>query len=472
MRSPSLAAVPVLVASAALACGDAAAPIGGLPALRAVNGAVHPRVQPGEVAGWSGFGFGASQGEGAVLVTTAGGLVAAEVIDWSDGGITARLPDDVVSGATWVVAGPDTLGPLALLVQAPTPFDPASRQWSEGPALPESRTGAAAAALHYPVETGLSARVVLFGGRRTDGTLSDATHLATADAEGRITAWTAAPDTVVPSGRVDHALAAADRTNAPLEIEGVAYLIGGRDPTDALLSSVQGLAVGAGGEYGLWTPLTSLPGVRAGAAAIVAFGNLFVVGGFGADSLASRDVRYTAVNPDGTLTGWFTGPSLPEGLAYAALAVAGQTLYVVGGQRGAVDPAGVGDTASLGGAVYAIPLSRTTGFFQDSMWVATPSALLHPRARHAAFALDGALVVVGGVYAGMPGAGESEFAPLDADGSVQAFQELPAPTLAALAGAPAWAFAAPRLRSRTGNARATVLGGATAAGPTNRTWTQ
>jgi hypothetical protein len=271
----------------------------------------------------------------------------------------------------------------------------------------------------------------------------------------------------------------ADPTNSRIDRqteagaeESVAYSIGGRDAAGAVLADVEGIAISAAGGYGLWSRLTPLPGARAGATALVAFGNVIVIGGYGPGSRALPDVSLAAITSDGTLNGWFDGPPLPEGRAFAAAALVGRTLFVTGGERDSITPAAVSDTAGLTGTVFAIRLSPQTGAFLDSVWTTVATPLLHPRSRHAAMALDDALVVTGGVYAGMPGTGESEFSVIAPEGTPGPFAETPPPTLATLAGAPAWSFAAPRLLARDGTWRATVLGGATTAGPTARTWTQ
>jgi hypothetical protein len=267
-------------------------------------------------------------------------------------------------------------------------------------------------------------------------------------------------------------MAGADGTNSPLELESVAYMVGGIDTAGRILADVYGIGVTAGLEYGLWTSLTPLPGARAGAAAVLAFGKLVVIGGFGPDSLASRAVTSAAVNPDGTLNGWFNGPPLPQGLAFPAAALAGETLYVVGGERDVVNPTGVPDSTNLTGSVFAIRLSPLTGAFADSTWTELPVTLGHPRSRAAAFVVDDAVVVAGGIYVGAPSAGDAEYATLSSDGSLSTFQDVPGPTLADVVGNSVWSFAAATLWDAQGIARATVVGGLTPAGPSARIWSQ
>ena len=477
MADPTMSPRATFLILALAGCGDSMAPIGGQPTLLTVNGASYPIVAPGETSAWGGFGFGAEQGDRLVLVTTASGTAPAEVVEWTNTSILARIPAAAVTGATVVVAGADTLGPISLLVRPPTPFDPGAWAWTEAATLPEGRAGAAGIALHFPTGGVLASQVVLFGGRRPDGSLSDSTHLGQVDAEGRITAWVGAPDSVAPLARFDHAYAGADRTTArvflaSIENGGVAYVIGGRDLQGGVLADVRGLGVGADGAYTHWSLMTPLPVAVAGASAVVAHGTVFVVGGYGADSVASREFHYALVDSTGTLNGWFAGPELPEGRAFAAAAVSGSTLLLIGGERGVIDPAGVTDTAALAGTVYGIRLSPHTGTVVDSAWVALPTALLHPRSRHASVVVGDALVATGGVYAGVPGSGEAEFAALAADGTLGVFQELPPPTLASLAGGPFWSAAALRARSAQGVPRIALLGGATPSGPSARTWSQ
>jgi len=147
-------------------------------------------------------------------------------------------------------------------------------------------------------------------------------------------------------------------------------------------------------------------------------------------------------------------------------------LYVIGGERGLVRLDSTADTTALSASVLAIPLSRQTGAFADSVWTELGVTLTYPRARHGAFALDDALVVTGGVYAGMPSSGETEFALVAADGSLSTFQELPQATIASALGGPPWSFGAPASPTASGGSRGLVIGGRTPAGVTSRTWSQ
>lgn len=463
--------LPLCGLALAVACGDSTDTTAGA-ALYAVNGARHAAVMSGDTVTWGGYGFGEEQGPGTVLVTTGTGLAPAEVATWRDVEIRAVLPADVTSGSTYVVTAADTLGPLDLFVRAGGTYDPAGHSWVEDATLPVAVAGAAAGALRFPQPGGVGMVVVLHGGRLPDSSVSRATYLGFAGSDGRISEWREATDTLVPAGRWLHAGTGSDRTTAVLQdVEAVAYVLGGIDSAGRVLADAMGLGVTADGGYGLWTGLAPLPNRRAGAAALTAFSKVYVIGGFGSDSLAARTVTYATVLPSGTLNGWFQGPELPEGRAFAAAALAGSTLLVLGGERGLVDPGGIADSSQLAATVYAIRLSPLSGAFRDTAWTELPVTLLQPRSRGAAFVVDDALVVTGGAYLGMPSTGETEFAVLT-NGLPGAFQEAPGDLLASLAAGPLWIASAPVVWTADGTGRVTLVGGLVAGTPSARGWSQ
>jgi len=80
-------------------------------------------------------------------------------------------------------------------------------------------------------------------------------------------------------------------------------------------------------------------------------------------------------------------------------------------------------------------------------------------------------VVTGGVYMGMPSAGETEFAVLT-NGVPGPFQESPGGSLASLAGGPVWLASAPALWSGAGAGRVTLVGGLLSGTPVAQGWSQ
>jgi len=432
MRFPARAATLVALTLAA-ACGGVTQPSATTPQINAVNGVNFPILRAGGAVTVDGQGFGATQGNNAVLVTDASGaFVPCDVAAWDDVQIEATLPSGAATGRLVVAVGTDTLGPVALLVRDDAPFDPTKAVWAKGPALPGARADAATAALIFPGSATGSA-VVVTGGTAPDGTLSDSTYLALAGTDGSLGTWTTLEDSTLPAPRRFATGAGADRSHGNLTlVDGMAYAVGGIDSTDRFLPDVIGLAVSATGQHVPWTELSALPEPLAGAAVVVTRGLMIVAGGVAGDSSASAAVYSATINPNGTLNGWFAGPPLPVPLAFTTMVVHDTTIYVIGGETGHVD-VDAPDTTAQVSTVYAITLSPRSGFFVDSTWRTLPAALGRPRSRHAAFALDQGILVTGGIYPGAPGAGESEFAPFVGD-SLGTFTDVTGPTLTALGG--------------------------------------
>jgi hypothetical protein len=256
--------------------------------------------------------------------------------------------------------------------------------------------------------------------------------------------------------------------NRDSTVEGVSYLLGGMDSGGRVVSDVSGMSVWENGDEGAWTRLVALPDPRAGSGAAVAYGNIYIVGGFGPDSIALRSATLAVVDSFGAPSGWIEGPPLPEGRAFAAVVVHNHMMYAIGGETGHVDP-GAPDTTALRSDVFAIRLSPLTGFFADAGWQTLSTPLSAPRSRHAAFDVDaGILVSVGLVSAGAP---ESEFAPFAPDGTLAAFTPIAAPSIASLSGAAISEVGFASYLDRGGVSHVVLVGGVTASGGlSSRVW--
>lgn len=460
----SLAVLAAVLASGA--CNSATVPTTDTPTLASIDGATNPLVRPGAQATFTGRYFGAKQGGGRVLVTGANGPISAHVTRWSNGAIAVTLPATLATGPAVVVAASgDTLGPLSLTVRDSEAFAPADLGWKSGPSLPAGLRDAGATTLLFPTgkaNPAVTTLVAVVGGADSAGALSRQLLLGVGKSStGAVASWVAA-DSLLPAARRDPAVAAADQTNSATTLEGVLYVLGGLDAHGLIASDVYGVALyhnaaETSNGQGFWAALTPLPDPTAGAAAIVAFGNLIVVGGIGSDSVASRSVNVAEINPSGTLNAWFAGPALPEGLAFTSLVLHGTTLYVIGGETGAIDPSAP-DTASLQSGVYSISLSPHTGFFADTAWRSDPP-LLRARAHHVAFALDTGILVTGGAYVGAPDAAESEFAPFDSTARLGPFAAVTAPTLASLGESAVQRAVGVLVRDGHGRGHPTIVGG-------------
>jgi len=437
------------------ACGDPSGPDPEAAAVLAVNGAALPLIAPGAALAIEGRGFGVTPG------TVQLGSAALEATSWTNETVLATAPTDPTG-----ILSVTTADGLALTrsVRA-APIDTTrtdARTWMAGADLPLGLAQASAAGIAFPDGDGYSSLIVLFGGQRADGSLSDSTWLGRVE-NGAVTEWAAAPDTVIPAARRLHAMVGASSLTSRLANDGVAWMIGGLDQTGRAISDVRGIAIGSTGSYGFWTPLAAMPVNRAGMAAAVGLGAIYVVGGFGNDSLAAREVLIATINTEGTINGWFRGPDLPEGRAFASTAVVGDRLYVLGGVAGAVHP----DTTDLGtlrATVYSITLSRRTGFVVGTDWQVEPP-LAHARARHAVFASGRGLIVVGGVTDD-PTAPETEWAPLT-NGALGTFAERVAATVPR---GPLRDFAAPVVRDAQGRIVVTTLAGRDSTGVSAQAW--
>ena len=460
------------------ACGDSTGTAGLEPVLNAINGATEPIVVPGARAVLEGQGFGGEQGESVVLFTGANGPLEATIDEWTEFVIATRVPDGAASGPVRVVARGDTLAAVSVVVRSRHSFTPQQLEWKQGSPLPEPLFGLQATALAYPVSGSIRSLVLVTGGADSGSPPTRQSLIGAVDVTGRITSWTPA-DSVIPAPRTHHAAAAVTRASARLGtteqgvlLEGVSYLIGGIDQSGRIVADVFGLGISSEGVQGAWTGLTPLPRALAGAIGVAGLGNLFAIGGFGTDSIAARDVFYAVIDSTGLLNGWFAGPPLPEGRAFAAATIQDDMLYLTGGETGLIDPAGAGDVlANSRASVFAIRLSARSGFFADSTWSELPVSLGRVRTRHAAFAFDSGLLITGGRYPGAPSPGETEFAAFELNGVLAPFSDVAVSTIFDLGGGAISEAASTLVVDSDGQPHPTIIGGRTEMlGAVGATW--
>jgi hypothetical protein len=435
--------LPLAALALTAACGSGPTVVAGeTPAVTAAAGATYPIVLPGDTVTVEGRGFGGEQSSSVIALAQPNGPVPLSPVSWLDNAIVAVIPDDAESGRIVIVLGAsDTLAPLPFTIRHASAIAPSSFTWQAGPALPVALRAPQLVAFSYPSDTGLSARLLLTGGVN-DNAVQVSSFLSDEATAGAPSTWTAS-DAPIPVARLYAGAATATQGTARLRrhpnrdstVEGVSYLLGGMDSDGRVGSDVYGISLWQNGDQGAWTKLVPLPDARAGMAVTVAYGNLFVAGGFGQDSIALRSVNVAVVDSFGQPTGWYEGPPLPEGRAFAAAVIHDHVLYVIGGEAGQVDPANP-DTTMVHADVYAIHLSERTGFFADAAWQTLATGLLAPRSRHAAFALDNGILVSVGITAG--GGGESEFAAFGTDGTLAPFVAVAGTTIGQVIE-PGWA---------------------------------
>lgn len=457
VRSPWLLAVALVTLTA---CGGTQPTIV-TAMLASVNGASYPVLLPGEPLEISGSGFGSKREGAAVIVSAEKGWVSCDASSWSDEHVTCRLPDSARSGSVTIVLGADTLAPLPLLVRDSAHFDTGTTLWQASTALPAPRGGAAVAAVTFPGTT-TNALAIVYGGVADSNAFATSALVGLGGPDGSIGKWSTLADTAPPLPRLFAAAAGADRSTAALvDIDAAIYVLGGVDSTGRGLSDVVYLTIGASGSHNPWSPAVALPEALDGVAAVVARGHLFVAGGVGTDGAASDAVYMATINGDGSLTGWFAGPSLPIPVAFASLVARGTRLYLLGGESGQLDLSGpTADSTALSAGVFSIPLSPRTGYFAASTWQPASAGLVHARAGHAAFAFDDGILVDGGAYVGAPSADEAEFAPFIGD-SLGEFAPLGTPTLSDIGGVPLALTAGVMMADGNGLGHPTLVGGIT-----------
>ncbi|HEX5591143.1 MAG TPA: hypothetical protein VFX65_12710 [Candidatus Limnocylindrales bacterium] len=280
---------------------------------------------------------GGSDGSAATATTYLADLAQGTFGTWSEG---PALPEArtgaaiVVFGSTAYLLGgtnadgeaTDTVWAIAVDTETSTlgTWAPA-----EGVTLPEARSGAAAIAV--------SDGVVVAGGRAPDGTPSTTVWKAAVGSDGALGAFEAQSPLSV---------GVADATIA--QIGDYLWLYGGSDangPVGAVQRADFGVeptpetpapnATPAPTKVLRWgiADAYNLPGARASAAGFAANGTLYVVGG-NDGSGPQTELYWSVPNGDGTLPGWkhLDETDLPSGLEGAAAVAFGSNVFVIGGQ--------------------------------------------------------------------------------------------------------------------------------------------
>jgi len=161
----------------------------------------------------------------------------------------------------------------------------------------------------------------LIGGRNESGYLDDV-WFAYVHPDGRLgSGWTKSGYSL-PEGRAG---------SAAFVIDGRIYLAGGegdQGQCDELLSA----KIWSDGKPGLWTPSPrKLPSVRSGAAALRIGNKVYLAGGKSFDTYLS-DFLISEIAVDGTLGEWASSTILPDERAFAALVSDGGSPAILGGE--------------------------------------------------------------------------------------------------------------------------------------------
>lgn len=183
--------------------------------------------------------------------------------------------------------------------------------------LPAANDGSGAAIVSIDPNSG-NATLVITGGAITSGGAAT-TNVFTASLDtnsGAIASWST--QTPLPAAANNHAMASYN---------GFVYLTGGSQSSAVTYGQV------SNGQITSWTVGPSIPSLRPNAYFAATNGFLFWIGGFAVTSF--NTVYYAAINANGSLGPWMTGPSTP-----VALSALDPTVAVVTGNFGIVINAG------------------------------------------------------------------------------------------------------------------------------------
>lgn len=266
---------------------------------------------------------------------------AGAIVPWQASPAELALPSarqgmiGVQSGANiYLVGGTDASGniipgTLATKVSEDGNFSP----WTDGPALPEPRRGAA--------YTSLSGVPYIIGGLGPDGAPTDTVYIGVLDA-GVLTGWALADGTDGhPDLKLPTPIAGASAVATP---QGL-WLFGGRT-ADGLVDTVLRSKLDTSKvppTLQAWEEQkdTPLPMPRADAVGAVVGNYLYVIGGFGPTSATNSVYRMTLKDGDPVISegqtmaaGWTMLPpsqNIPATRARAASMNANGTIYLIGG---------------------------------------------------------------------------------------------------------------------------------------------
>ncbi|MGZ6269762.1 MAG: hypothetical protein ACXWMU_04240 [Candidatus Limnocylindrales bacterium] len=288
-------------------------------------------------------------------------------------------------------------------------------------------------------------RLLYVGGSDGKTALADVYQTAVS-VDGNIARWGAIKALPAPRAR-----------EAAVFLGGSVYVVGGADASGAPTDTVYVGTPNGSGEVVDWKAddALKLPGPRAGAAVVVAGDGLFAIGGSDGKG-PTTTVWKATLDTKGVLGAWKSVGSLPtaEPRTDAGAALEGSFLFVYGGV-GAKGPT----TTVLRASVTAATTGTT---IKDGGWATNSSANLPAaRTRAATFVANGTLYLVGGTDGQVPQS-ETYWTTPTAEGAISGWSHLAQDDLPAALGL-AGSAALPS------GSHAFLIGGATRQGPTDGT---
>lgn len=375
-------------------------------------------------------------------------IVASATVDyaagaWNDFYIKGIVPGGLTAGTIYkvtVTTAGGTSNAVNFLVVASVSYSPSSISWSATSSLPAAQQGfpTIVAPVFRSMTSVPSNYIYALGGNNAPTSTTaggNAYNVGTVyyneinNADGNLKNASWSQTTPLPA-RGFAAAVLANRFNSLVSGYGTIYMLGGLDGSGNATNTVYYASLNSDGTIpasgaGTWNITTALPKALFAEGAVIFHGRIYVVGGNDSSRAPVKTVYSAKINSDGTLGAWQTLTDMPIALAYHQLVTAGGYLYAIGGDSSttAVDPlTNVPGTTS--GTIYYAQINLLDGTLvnvNNVVWTQNPNG---PKAREkfTAVVAGSSIVVTGGLYNGASsGSSESQYAAIDADGSIASF---------------------------------------------------
>jgi len=430
------------------------------PLLQSVDGVTKPRGSPGSTVIFEGSSFGDLLGKGTVYFVDGGGRPTASQIslpeNWTNEIIIAVVPSTAVTGPVWIETPTGNTDSTIVTISPAVTFSPSLIQWTQTQSLPDSSQGHAAVSLSIESGFGAGNLIYLVGGADGSSNPSPSVFYSIVGATGQPGPWFS--ENPLPTPRAFHGLAVATPYNSLVDtnVAGYLYVIGGEN-AGRVAASVYFAAVDKDRTIDPWALESALPVPLRNMGVAIFRSWLYVTGGATIDSLPMREVYRSHINSDGTLDAWEAQPSLPYPLAYAPLVQFGGTLYVLGGDSGAVAPGVNTLTQSRLKNVLSNQIDIRTGALKNASWTFNTNELIKDVAKHSVVVAGGTILVSGGIYQGASSSStEHQYASINPDGTISSFNGA---TGSQTIGTPFFNHAAISYVDGTGIAHVLIIGG-------------
>ena len=167
-------------------------------------------------------------------------------------------------------------------------------------------------------------RLYIVGGLSGGSYLNDVQY-ATINSDGTIGSWA-----------TTSSFSGARSFHGAVAYNGYMYIAGGyNSTTSTYYNDSQYAKINADGTLGAWTTTTSFTTGRNNLSMVAYRGNVYVLGGYDGTN-AYNDVRYAAINTDGSLGSWTATSSFRTARSSATAQIYNGYMYIAGGGTGAV----------------------------------------------------------------------------------------------------------------------------------------